>query len=229
MAQDSALRTSVAAFWGAEALAHVLGWPDENLVRFLGTRFPDRAANACARAVEIGCGNGRNLFALEKQGFETIGVDISEDAAANCRAILIAAAMKAQVLTGAFQDVLTPDQPFDLIVWDSPFIDTEEGMADGFARARALLKPGGGMLWVKFRHPESWFAGLGAHQGGGTYLLDERAGPYAGALYSFHDRAGGEAMLKTAGFTISNAERVELWKKNETERHVWTVFWAEGI
>ncbi|MGY6662648.1 MAG: class I SAM-dependent methyltransferase [Glycocaulis sp.] len=227
MAEESAVRTGVAAFWGAEALAHVLSWPDENLVRFLGTRFSDRAGNAKRRAVEIGCGNGRNLFALERQGFETLGVDISDDAASNCRAILSAAGMKARVLTGAFQDVLTPVEPFDLIVWDSPFIDTEAGMADGFARARALLKPGG-MLWVKFRHPESWFAGLGAPHGGGTYLLDDRAGPYAGALYSFHDRAAGEAMLTAAGFAISNAERVELWKKNETERHVWTVFWAEA-
>lgn len=226
MAEQDTVRTGVAAFWGAEALSHVLSWPDENLVRFLGTRFPDRAANAQRRAVEIGCGNGRNLFALEKQGFETLGVDISEEAATSCRAILSAAGMRAQVLTGAFQDVLSPDQPFDLIVWDSPFIDTEAGMADGFARARALLKAGG-MLWVKFRHPDSWFAKLGGHQGGGTYLLDARAGPYAGALYSFHDGDTGAAMLGAAGFSVANRERVELWKKNETERHVWTVFWAE--
>lgn len=228
MAEESTVRTGVAAFWGAEALAHVLSWPDESLVRFLGTRFSDRTANASKRALEIGCGNGRNLFALERQGLETLGVDISEAAAANCRAILTATGMKARVLTGAFQDVLDTAEPFDLIVWDSPFIDTEEGMAGGFAKARALLKPGG-MLWVKFRHPENWFARFGAHQGGGTYLLDERAGPYAGALYSFHDRGEGEEMLKAAGFAISNAERVELWKQNETERHVWTVFWAEVV
>jgi hypothetical protein len=101
-------------------------------------------------------------------------------------------------------------------------------MVEGFSKARSLLKPGG-MLWVKFRHPKTWFAKLGVSQGGGTYLLDGRAGPYAGALYSFHTRSEGEKMIENAGFVILNAERVELWKNNETERHVWTVFWAEVI
>lgn len=219
------LRKGVSTFWGAEALANILSWPDESLIRFLGSRFPDRAVNAKKRALEIGCGNGRNLIALIQQGFDATGVDISEDAAANCRAILEAANLKCNVITGAFQDVVSLNEQFDLIVWDSPFIDTQTGMTLGFARSIQLLKVGG-LLWVKFRHPDSWFSGLGRPLEENTFLLDERAGAYSGALYSFHDRAQGSTMLQAAGFEISNVERVELWKKNQAERHVWTVFWA---
>lgn len=218
-------RLGVASFWGSQALSNVLSWPDKNFVRFLGTCFSDPSANADLRAVEIGCGNGRNLIALERQGFATLGVELSDVAATNCRAILGATGMKARVLTGAFQDVLTGAELFDLIAWDSPCLDTEDGMLQSFARVRDLIRPRG-RLWVKFRHPDTWFAGLGAHQGGGTYLLDSRAGSYAGALYSFHDRHRAETILDAAGFSILNVERVELWKRNETERHVWTIFWT---
>jgi SAM-dependent methyltransferase len=215
----------VVDFWGAEALSNVLSWPDENLVRFLGSRFPNLAENAGKSALEIGCGNGRNLFALVKQRFKTTGIDISEDAANNCRSILNSANLKCNVITGSFQDTSFSPERFDLIVWDSPFIDTQAGMARGFSRSIQLLKAGG-LLWVKFRHPDSWFSGLGKCIEEGTFLLDVRAGAYSGALYSFHDRAQALKMLLAAGFEISNIERVELWKKNELERHVWTVFWA---
>ena len=157
---------------------------------------------------------------------ETVGVDVSEEAAIRCREILRVAKVSCEVLVGSFELVFSSSpRRFDFIAWDSPFINTQEGMRAGFVNAFDLLKPGG-MMWVKFRHPDSWFHGMGRPLCEGTYMLDERAGPYSGALYSFHTRDQGSELLASAGFSISNVERIELWKNNESERHVWTVFWA---
>lgn len=223
-------RAQVADFWGVEAMRHRLGWPDEALARFMGTCFP--AGGEGRRALEIGCGGGRNLRLLASAGFETVGVDISPDAADSAREAMAAARIPARIVTGDFADSLDRAQPFDVIVWDSPFLDTMEGMAARFARAAGLLKPGG-MMWTRFRHPDSWFSSLGEQAEDGAVVLDARAGPYAGALYLFVDGDAGRAVLRNAGLDILNRERVELWKNDEAERHVWTVFWArrpeEGI
>jgi SAM-dependent methyltransferase len=216
-------RAGVARFWGEQALRHVLAWPDENLARFVGTRFKGRAEGL--RAVEIGCGNGRNVRLLALSGFEAHGVDISPEAAESCRGVMAATGTPATIHAGAFQDVLDPAEPFDLIVWDSPFIDTRAGMEAGFARAFDLLRPGGEM-WTRFRHPDSWFSGAGEANPDGSMVLDARAGPYDGALYLFLDGDAGRAVLDRAGFETVNRERAELWKNGEAERHVWTIFWA---
>ncbi len=52
-------------------------WPDENLVRWIQHgRLP------VGRALELGCGNGRNAIYLARQGFDVHGVDFSPKAIA---------------------------------------------------------------------------------------------------------------------------------------------------
>jgi SAM-dependent methyltransferase len=218
-------RSGIARFWGAEASRAVLSYPDENIVRFLAVRFPDRAANADLRAAELGCGNGRNLLLLSDYGFEPRGVDLSAEAVETARGVMEAAGRGAVFHTGAFQEALPEDARFDLIIWDSPYLDTRAGMTASFARVFGLLAPGG-QIWTRFRHPDSWFAELGETAADGSITLDERAKGYAGALYIFIGGDEAERLLEDTGLAVVNRERVELWKNRETERHVWNTFWA---
>lgn len=218
-------RTVTARFWEAEASRAILSYPDENIVRFLAARFSNRAANAHLRAAELGCGNGRNLLLLSDYGFVPHGVDISEGAIETSRQVLGSAGREAVFHTGAFQEALAGEAGFDLIIWDSPYLDTRTAMEASFAQVFSLLAPGG-QIWTRFRHPDSWFARLGETAADGSILLDERAGGYAGALYIFVDGDEAESLLVKTGFEVINRERVELWKKRETERHVWNTFWA---
>ena len=224
---DKLKKSVVADFWGKEALKNILSWPDENLVRFLGSNFPEPEKNRGFRALEIGCGNGRNLFALEKHAFQTWGIEISEDAADNCIKILNAANSSVEIVKGAFEETNFGDEFFNLLVWDSPYLETVDGIKHSLGIACKTLVQGG-YMWIKFRHPDSWFSKLGIQKDEFTVYPDKRAGPYAGSLYSFFTEKQAKQILEKIGFLVFNSERVELWKKNSSERHVWTVFWVRA-
>jgi len=53
-------------------------WPEQSLVECLGRRYPDGAYGKVA--LELGCGNGRNLWALLEADFTVVGIDASKPA-----------------------------------------------------------------------------------------------------------------------------------------------------
>lgn len=218
-------RTISTRFWDAEASRKTLAYPDENIVRFLASRFPDRTKNARYRVAELGCGNGRNMHLLSDYGFLPSGIDLSATAIKTCRELFHGLNRDALFTVGAFQDILTEESRLDLIVWDSPYLDSLAGMRASFSKVFTLLAPGG-QLWTRFRHPESWFSKLGGSETDGSIVLDDRAREYANSLYTFLDSEEAEGLLKTTGFEVLNRERVELWKNMEKEKHVWNTFWA---
>jgi SAM-dependent methyltransferase len=218
-------REMTTQFWDAEASRKILAYPDENIVRFLASRFPNRAENSKARVAELGCGNGRNLLLLSDYGFVPTGIDLSETAIKNCRDLFRANDREGLFFVGAFQDVLNEEARLDLIVWDSPCLENPSEMRASFSRVLAMLAPGG-QLWTRFRHPDSWFSKLGDSGTDGAIVLDERAREYANSLYTFLNSEEAENLLKTTGLEVLNRERVELWKNMEQERHVWNTFWA---
>jgi len=218
-------RAITTRFWEAEASRKTLTYPDENIVRFLASRFPDRTKNRGYRVAELGCGNGRNMNLLSDYGFVPSGIDLSETAIKTCRELFDYLNREALFFVGAFQDILSAESRLDLIVWDSPYLDSLAGMQASFSKVFGLLAPGG-QLWTRFRHPDSWFSKLGRSETDGSIVLDDRAREYANSLYTFLDSEKAECLLKTTGFEVLNRERVELWKTMEKERHVWNTFWA---
>lgn len=76
-----------AARWDAWNRESAPQYPHEKVIQFILRRFP-AAARFGARVFEPGCGNGRNLEFLAREGFVPVGRDISAVAVAQSRARL---------------------------------------------------------------------------------------------------------------------------------------------
>lgn len=66
----------------SEGLGAQRRWPNEELCRFMGRNFfhLDYNARKNMKILEIGCGSGANLRLFASEGFDTYGLDLSEEA-----------------------------------------------------------------------------------------------------------------------------------------------------
>jgi SAM-dependent methyltransferase len=94
------------------------------------------------RALDFGCGTGRSTRFLNKLGYRTLGVDISENMLDQARERDDQAAYR--LVPDGDLDCLAPET-FDLILSVFTFdnIPTRERKVDLFASMRGLLNPGG--------------------------------------------------------------------------------------
>lgn len=123
------------------------GWgryPAEDLIRFVATNFgrvPDRAA---LRILEIGCGPGPNLWYVAREGFGACGLDGSQVALDQARALLAADCLAAELDLGDATRL-----PYEANTFDAAFeIECYSALAFSDAKRAAqeawrVLKPGG--------------------------------------------------------------------------------------
>ena len=99
------------------------------------------------KALEIGCGTGTNLIWLAQQGFETTGLDLSQNAIAKARSKVAAAGVDSNLLVGDFLFDEIPGAPYQFVYDRGLFhvFDTAEEQSRFAARVAELLAPGG--LW----------------------------------------------------------------------------------
>lgn len=219
---DIDVRNQVA--WGQELQRRQLHHPDERVVTFLATNYPDGRANQGHRALDIGYGSGRHLRLLADRGFRVTGLEFA-DGAREVALDGFDAADPPELVDADLRDAPFADGTFTVAVaWGALFLRRLADMGDDLRTAFRLLAPGGRLL-ANFRTPENWFAGLGEHVDGPTWLLDDRAGAYTGMTYTFLDQQACLDLCRSAGFEVENLERVELWKHHATERHAWWVVW----
>ena len=104
---------------------------------------------APGRLLDIGCASGFFLDEARRQGWETVGLEISEYASSVAREHL-----ELDVHTGTLETSLFPPESFDVITaWD--VIEHLPNPAEFFTKIVALLKPGG---WFACGTPnfDSW-------------------------------------------------------------------------
>jgi hypothetical protein len=115
---------------------------------------------------------------------------------------------------------------FDVAVaWGVVFVRPKDEILTDLEGLARMLKPGGG-LCVNFRTTDNWLYGLGEQVGESSWVLDDRAGVYSGAYYTFLTGTEATELLERAGFEVGQMERVELWRDRATKRHSWWTFSA---
>ena len=115
--------------------------PDQHLVGLVESgRIPP------CRAIDLGCGTGRNALFLAQNGFQVTGVDFASSAIAKARQKADAAGLKAEFIMDDLTNIQNVTGTFDFLV--------DAGVLD-------VLRPKSRDLYVEnvltLTHPGSWF------------------------------------------------------------------------
>ncbi|MGE3166512.1 MAG: class I SAM-dependent methyltransferase [Planctomycetota bacterium] len=138
------VRTSEREAWDQfyEDGRYSMVWPSEGVVRFV-RRFRGARSAAGKRALDLGCGNGRHLFLLVREGFVASGCDLSPAAVSQANAWL-----EREGFPACAQTTSGPSLPYEAATFD---LGLSYGVLDSMlpemaerlvAETRRCLKPG---------------------------------------------------------------------------------------
>lgn len=159
------------------------------------------------RVLDVGCGGGRHLLYLAKEGFEVYGTDRSETGLAITRERLEREGLRAVLRRCDMTEVPFPNEFFDaLLSIQVLHHNTLENIEKAAAEIRRALT-GGGLFFANLLGKGDHKEGKGKKIEPGTYVCD--SGIEAGMLHHFFTRQEVEDLLE--GFDIMSLKerRVE--------------------
>ncbi len=216
-------------------------WPDAEVVRFFG-RLAPRGERSGIRVLDLGCGGGRHLACLTREGYEAWGVDYNEIGLAQAQEVVLAEGGEPRLALADVADPPYADGFFDAVLaWGILFHTTPDRAATMLSQIRRVLRPGGRVL-SNWRSDEDDLRKQGrpvdpqrdgvcggeADALGKTYLMSGGAAVHGleETLYTFSSREDLEDRYGQAGLAIDNLERRDLWINNMTMRCSWWIVWA---
>ncbi len=174
------------------------------------------------RVLDLGCGAGRHVIFLAREGFEVHGLDSSTEALRICRERLQAAGLHAALVRADMRKIPYPDGAFDAVLAiASIYHGTLADMRRTIAELHRVLRPGG-LALLEFKSVRSFRYGVGTEIELGTYVPD--IGEDAGIPHHYSDRAEVEALLE--GFVIREINHLERIIEGGHPSGRWEV-WAE--
>lgn len=119
-------------------------YPNETVVRFMMSRFPNGQERKSVRVLDLGCGGGANLWFLVREGFSAYGLDGSDSAIEQARVLLSSDRLQAELSVGDFRRLKFDDGFFDVVidanaVQHNLFSDIQATHSEIYR----VLKPGG--------------------------------------------------------------------------------------
>ncbi|MFT5162231.1 MAG: SAM-dependent methyltransferase [Alteromonadaceae bacterium] len=122
-------------------------YPNEELLRFLGREFfccTVRDQRKTIKVLELGCGSGANLWMMAAEGFDTYGIDLSQNAINFAQLMLKQWQCEANLVQGSFESLPFEDNYFDVIVdVFSTNCLVEDAFKQCLAQVSRCLKPSG--------------------------------------------------------------------------------------
>jgi SAM-dependent methyltransferase len=135
-----------------EIRLHQLVYPDERVVVFLAKNYRDRNANKQQCALDVGCGSGRHLRLLLDYGFQSYGIDYSEDAIDVARNLVDKHPLFKELKAVDLAACLYPDSFFQVVIcWGEIFLRPLNEMLKDLQIIHRLLSPGGRIV-LNFRY-----------------------------------------------------------------------------
>ena len=150
------------------------------------------------RVLDLGCGAGRHLILLAREGFEVHGVDISERALSIARERLLRLGLEAELKRCSMTSLDYPSEFFDAVVCINViYHGTRRDVLRALEEIRRVLRRGG-LALITFISKRSWKYGLGKELEEGTYVQSE--GVEAGIPHHYVDERELREIL--SGFTV---------------------------
>ena len=182
--------------------------PDGRILA-LARRLREQGAK---RAFDLGCGPGRHVVALAREGFDTYGCDFSAPAVAYCRRWLAQEGLQAHVVRSDMAELPFGETSFDLIVaYNVIYHTTYAGMRALVEELRRRLRPGGWM-YATLKGTHEHVYGEGEEIEPNTFLRESKAVPV-------HFSKVEEIPDLFGGFQIVDQEVQDYVKQSTQRRH----------
>lgn len=192
--------------------------PDHGVVRF-AKLLREKGAR---RVLDLGCGAGRHLVYLAKEGFEVHGIDISETGLEHARRWLAREGLTAALKRSDMTEIPYPEGFFDAVISVAViYHGTLAQMRRAIGEVHRVLKPGGFAL-LQFKSKRSYRYGRGEEIEPDTFIPD--TGEDAGVPHHYSDREEIEELLQK--FTIRVINHMERIFEGGHHSGYWEV-WVE--
>ncbi len=159
------------------------------------------------RVLDVGCGGGRHLLYLAKEGFEVYGTDRSTAGLTISRERLEKEGLKATLRRSDMTEVPFPDEFFDAILSTNVLHHNRlENVGKAAGEIRRALKEGG-LFFANLGGKGDYKEGQGEEIEPGTYICD--SGIEAGMLHHFFARQEVEDLLEGFEIMVVKERRAE--------------------
>ena len=199
---------------------HKLRYPDDYVVGFVFRNFGninDKVRWKGVRILDLGCGTGRHLVFMAREGFSVCGFDYSKDALNVARSFLESHELDADLKEGDMVSLPWSDNYFDAVVaWGVIYFNTLSKIKKTMKEINRVLKPNGRLL-ASFRSKDNFFYGWGKEIERDTFITVERE--REGLIYHFFDEDGVRELFEESGFILTNIEKLILLRQNLKYKH----------
>ena len=185
----------------------------------LVTQFTKFLKNKHAkRVLDLGCGAGRHLVYLTKQGYETHGIDISKTGVKQAKNRLKTEKLNAALIKCDMKSLPYINHCYDAVIgFYTIYHNTKQGIQTTIAETHRTLKQKGTIL-LNFQSKRSGKHGKGTKIEENTYIQED--GPEKGVIHHFVDETEIHELLKN--FKILKLQREEQTTSGY-RRSRWTV------
>ena len=174
------------------------------------------------KVLDLGCGAGRHLVFLAKEGFEVIGLDSSPVALEFSRERLEEEGLKAELVQADMTKIPYPDSFFDAaIAIAAIYHGTLSKMRQAVSEIYRVLRPGGWTL-IEFKSKRSYRYGKGRKIEPDTFIAE--TGGDAGIPHHYSDREEVEQL--TREFILHELNHMEQIFEGVYHSALWEV-WLE--
>lgn len=198
--------------------------PSEALMSLACRAYPAEQRDS-VKAIDIGCGSGRNLLGLATIGYRHLtGLDCDQQLLSSTQSNLQQAGIVANCSQGEIAELPFEDHSFDLTVcWGVIFVlGGKAASQQAMGELVRITKPGGCIITDWRTENDALFGYVGTDIEPGTIVLaEDTPSSLGGMTYSFWDRQTVQQFHDTVGLTIKRLMRHEVSDVLAQRCHSW--------
>ena len=136
-------------------------YPFNSVVTFVYKHRPRDRSPADTNVLEVGCGNGNNLWFAAREGFQVAGIDGSDTAIDYARQWFEREGLAGDLRVGDFTELPFEDETFQLVIDRAALsLSGRSAVEKAFAEISRVLVPGGRFMFTPYSDRSSSFDGL---------------------------------------------------------------------
>jgi len=133
-------------------------YPWSEIVSFIISLYPDPNNRKDISILEVGCGNGPNLWFAAREGFNVFGIDSSRTAIDYAVDWFEKEKLNGEFRVGSFCNLPYSDQSFDVVIDRASLtLATLSGLSTALGECSRVLKPGGKLFFSPYSDHDSSF------------------------------------------------------------------------